>query len=147
MRKGVTREEVTYLAKSMALKFSFSGPPIGGAKSGIDFDPRDPRKHDVLRRWFRTVKPYLADCYGTGGDVNVDEQREVVPLCREMGLRHHQQGIMAGHLQIHGDAIDHAVESVRKGVCAAAPDAAILPDGNCLTVSDVITGSGVSEAT
>jgi hypothetical protein len=28
-----------YLAKTMELKFAFSGPPIGGAKSGIDFDP------------------------------------------------------------------------------------------------------------
>ena len=73
MRKGVTLEEVTYLAKTMELKFAFSGPPIGGAKSGIAFDPQDPRRNEVLRRWFEAIRPYLTSCYGTGGDVNVDE--------------------------------------------------------------------------
>jgi glutamate dehydrogenase/leucine dehydrogenase len=28
----------------MEVKFTVSGPAIGGAKSGIDFDPADPRK-------------------------------------------------------------------------------------------------------
>ncbi len=45
---GLTRDEVTFLAKAMELKFAFAGPPIGGAKSGIDFDPADPRKKEVL---------------------------------------------------------------------------------------------------
>src|SRR5688572_11979166 len=40
MRVGVTPAEVTYLAKTMELKFALAGPPIGGAKTGIDFDPR-----------------------------------------------------------------------------------------------------------
>jgi len=34
----------------MEVKFSVSGPAIGGAKSGIDFDPADARKNAVLRR-------------------------------------------------------------------------------------------------
>jgi glutamate dehydrogenase/leucine dehydrogenase len=36
--------EVLSLAKTMEVKFSVSGPAIGGAKSGINFDPNDPRK-------------------------------------------------------------------------------------------------------
>jgi glutamate dehydrogenase/leucine dehydrogenase len=28
----------------MEVKFTVSGPAIGGAKSGINFDPNDPRK-------------------------------------------------------------------------------------------------------
>jgi glutamate dehydrogenase/leucine dehydrogenase len=147
MRKGVTREEVTYLSKSMQMKFAFSGPPIGGAKSGIDFDPRDPRKHEVLRRWFQTVLPYLSTCYGTGGDVNIDQQREVVPLCREMGVRHPQQGIMAGHLSVHGEALDEAIEALHQGIREPVAEARIWEDGTCMSVSDVITGFGVVEAT
>ncbi|MFM8837035.1 MAG: Glu/Leu/Phe/Val dehydrogenase dimerization domain-containing protein, partial [Bacteroidota bacterium] len=53
MRKGLDRREVESLAKTMEIKFTVSGPAIGGAKSGIDFDPSDPRKEEVLRRWYK----------------------------------------------------------------------------------------------
>ena len=56
MHPDVTRDEVTFLAKAMELKFAYAGPPIGGAKSGIRFDPADPRKADVLRRWFAAIR-------------------------------------------------------------------------------------------
>ena len=49
MRLGVTKEEVLALAKTMEVKFSVAGPNIGGGKSGINFDPRDERKTDVLK--------------------------------------------------------------------------------------------------
>ncbi|MCA1750822.1 MAG: amino acid dehydrogenase, partial [Flavobacteriales bacterium] len=42
MRVGLDQREVESLAKTMEVKFSVSGPPIGGAKSGINFDPADP---------------------------------------------------------------------------------------------------------
>src|SRR5260370_26930617 len=44
MRPGATKQEAVFLAKTMELKFSVTGPPIGGAKSVIDFNPADPRK-------------------------------------------------------------------------------------------------------
>lgn len=44
MRKGLDQNEVLSLAKTMEVKFTVSGPAIGGAKSGINFDPKDPRK-------------------------------------------------------------------------------------------------------
>ena len=50
MRIGVTKNEVLSLAKTMEVKFAVAGPNIGGGKSGIDFDPKDPRKRDVLKR-------------------------------------------------------------------------------------------------
>src|SRR3954470_24155627 len=61
MHIGVSPREVTYLAKAMELKFALAGPPIGGAKSGIDFDNADPRKADVLERWYRVITPYLRE--------------------------------------------------------------------------------------
>ena len=48
----------------MEVKFTVSGPYIGGAKSGIDFDPSDPK--GVLERWYKAVTPLLKHYYGTG---------------------------------------------------------------------------------
>ena len=59
MRVGVTKNEVLSLAKTMEVKFSVAGPNIGGGKSGINFDPKDPRKKEVLKRWFNAAKPIL----------------------------------------------------------------------------------------
>ena len=42
MRKGLNKHEVVSLAKTMEVKFTVAGPAIGGAKSGINFDPKDP---------------------------------------------------------------------------------------------------------
>src|SRR3546814_163157 len=88
MRAGLDRNEVESLAKTMEVKFTVSGPPIGGAKSGINFDPADPRKAGVLERWYKVVTPLLKNYYGTGGDLNIDEVHEVIPKigrasCRE----------------------------------------------------------------
>ena len=47
MRKGLTESEVLSLAKTMEIKFTVAGPAIGGAKSGIDFDPNDPERRRV----------------------------------------------------------------------------------------------------
>ena len=77
MRKGLNKHEVISLAKTMEIKFTVAGPSIGGAKSGINFDPNDPRKKDVLRRWFQAIKPLLKNYYGTGGDLNIDEINEL----------------------------------------------------------------------
>jgi glutamate dehydrogenase/leucine dehydrogenase len=59
MRKGLNKHEVVSLAKTMEVKFTVAGPAIGGAKSGIDFDPSDPRKEGVLNRWYKAVRPLL----------------------------------------------------------------------------------------
>jgi glutamate dehydrogenase (NAD(P)+) len=145
MRRGVTREEVTYLAKAMQLKFAFSGPPIGGGKSGIDFDPADPRRDDVLRRWYRAIRPFLLTRYGTGGDVNVDEQRDVVPLCTELGIVHPQEGIVRGHLGLDGEAVARAFRCLLDGLHQpAGPDHGVR--GADLSVSDLVTGYGVVRA-
>ena len=53
MHTRVDRREVVSLAKTMEIKFTVSGPQIGGAKSGINFDPNDPPK----RRRFAQVVP------------------------------------------------------------------------------------------
>jgi glutamate dehydrogenase/leucine dehydrogenase len=142
MRAGLTRREVTYLAKTMELKFAYSGPPIGGAKSGIDFDPTDPRRDGVLGRWFGAVAPFLRACYGTGGDLNVDEVRDVIPCCLAAGVAHPQEGVVRGHL---GGAVTVPLVSLDRGVKAIVdPPHGVAGSG--LSVADMVTGYGLARS-
>ncbi len=143
MRPGCTRDEVVFLAKAMELKFSISGPAIGGAKAGIDFDPEDPRKREVLRRWFHAILPYLETRYSTAGDLNVDEVREVIPLCSELGVLHPQQGLARGHLGLTGEAMGVRLDAVRQGLGQVVDQELGLPDTR-QRVADLITGFGVA---
>lgn len=143
---AAVREEALFLAKTMEVKFRISGPDIGGAKSVLHFDPDDPRKHEVLARWFRAIGPYLRNHYGTGGDLNVDEIADVIPLIEEAaGVSHPQEGVVTGHLGLGGEARDRAIRNLRAGVSAPVP----LPDFPDLRpkLADLVTGYGVAVAT
>jgi glutamate dehydrogenase/leucine dehydrogenase len=78
MRKGLDMNEVLSLAKTMEVKFSVSGPAIGGAKSGINFDPNDQEKK-CFTTLVQSSISFIESYYGTGGDLNVDEIHEVIP--------------------------------------------------------------------
>ena len=145
MRAGVTPREVTYLAKTMELKFSVCGPAIGGGKNGIDFDPSDPRKLEVLERWYRMIRPYLREHYGTGGDLNVDEVSDVIPALKRLGIAHPQEGIVRGHLRAGEAQFADVIHTLDVGVKAAATGAYGV-DGLAVTVSDMITGYGVARS-
>jgi glutamate dehydrogenase (NAD(P)+) len=150
MRPGLNRREVESLAKTMEVKFTVAGPPIGGAKSGIDFDPADPRKEGVLRRWFTAAAPLLKAYYGTGGDLNVDEAAEVVPMTESNGLWHPQEGIVTGHFHAEGFDRIQRVGHLRAGVAKVVADPAFAPPAYAgatpPTVADLVTGWGVAES-
>ena len=147
MRKGLDRHEVESLAKTMEVKFSVSGPAIGGAKSGIDFDPADPRKHEVLQRWYKAVAPLLKTYYGTGGDLNVDEVHEVIPITESYGLWHPQEGVVNGHFDPTTSERIQKVGQLRMGVAKIVEDSRFTPDySRKYVVADLITGWGVAEA-
>ena len=147
MRKGLDMNEVLSLAKTMEVKFSVSGPAIGGAKSGINFDPNDPRKKGVLERWYKAVSPLLKNYYGTGGDLNVDEIHEVIPMTEACGVWHPQEGVFNGHFQpTEADKINR-IGQLRQGVIKVIENPNFSPDVNRkYTVADMITGYGVAEA-
>lgn len=147
MRKGLDMNEVLSLAKTMEVKFSVSGPAIGGAKSGINFDPADPRKEGVLQRWYKAVSPLLKSYYGTGGDLNVDEIHEVIPMTEECGVWHPQEGVFNGHFRpSEADKINR-IGQLRQGVVKVIENPSFSPDVNRkYTVADMITGYGVAEA-
>lgn len=147
MRKGLDKYEVTSLAKTMEVKFTVSGPAIGGAKSGINFDPHDPRKKGVLERWYNAVAPLLKNYYGTGGDLNVDEIHEVIPITEDSGVWHPQEGVFNGHFKpTEADKINR-IGQLRHGVIKVLEDENLSPSiHRKYTVADMITGYGVAEA-
>jgi glutamate dehydrogenase/leucine dehydrogenase len=147
MRPGLDRREVESLAKTMEVKFSVSGPAIGGAKSGIDFDPADPRKNDVLKRWYKAVTPLLKTYYGTGGDLNVDEVHEVIPITESYGLWHPQEGVVNGHFEPSDSERIQKVGQLRMGVAKVVEDPRYTPEpARKVLVADLITGWGVAES-
>jgi glutamate dehydrogenase/leucine dehydrogenase len=147
MRKGLDKNEVLSLAKTMEIKFTVSGPAIGGAKSGINFDPQDPRKKGVLERWYKAVSPLLKSYYGTGGDLNVDEIHEVIPMTEDCGVWHPQEGVFNGHFSpTEADKINR-IGQLRQGVIKVIENPLFSPDvSKKYTVADMITGYGVAEA-
>ena len=147
MRKGLDMNEVLSLAKTMEVKFTVSGPAIGGAKSGINFDPKDPRKKGVLERWYKAVSPLLKSYYGTGGDLNVDEIHEVIPITEDCGVWHPQEGVFEGHFRpTEADKINR-IGQLRQGVIKVIENPIYSPDvSRKYTVADMITGYGVAEA-
>lgn len=146
MRKGLDRREVESLAKTMEIKFTVAGPPIGGAKSGINFDPTDPRKQEVLQRWYKAAMPLLKNYYGTGGDLFVDEIHEVIPITSDLGLLHPQEGVVSGHFKSSGTDREERIHKLQVGVSLEVEDERYVPKGSKYRVADMITGYGVAES-
>jgi glutamate dehydrogenase/leucine dehydrogenase len=147
MRVGLDKREVESLAKTMEVKFTVAGPPIGGAKSGINFDPKDPRKEGVLRRWYAAVSPLLKHYYGTGGDLNVDEIHEVIPITEDCGVWHPQEGVFNGHFQPRESQKINRIGQLRYGVLKVIEDAKYTPEvSRKYVIADMITGYGVAES-
>lgn len=147
MRVGLDKREVESLAKTMEVKFTVAGPAIGGAKSGINFDPKDPRKKEVLKRWFAAVSPLLKTYYGTGGDLNIDEIHEVIPLTEEFGVWHPQEGVFNGHFRPNDSQKINRIGQLQRGVSKILENETYSPKiDNKYLVADMITGFGVAES-
>ncbi|MER6352718.1 Glu/Leu/Phe/Val dehydrogenase dimerization domain-containing protein [Streptomyces sp. NPDC001634] len=79
MRPGCTLEEVAGLARGMTMKealhYNPEGRyvPLGGAKGGIDCDPRAPEAYDVLVRYLRAMRPYIESFWTTGEDLGLTQ--------------------------------------------------------------------------
>lgn len=147
MRAGLDKREVESLAKTMEVKFTVSGPAIGGAKSGINFNPADPRKKGVLDRWYKAVIPLLKNYYGTGGDLNVDEIHEVIPITEKYGLLHPQEGVVNGHFNSDSVTREKQINNLKTGVSKIITDKNYSPDvTKKYLVADMITGWGVAQA-
>lgn len=146
MRYGCTLKEVCNLAKIMEIKFSISGPMIGGAKSGINYQPKDNHdKQSVLRRWFKFIEFELKNNYGTGGDYNVGQEKDVIPLLQELNIVHPQEGIVRGHLHFFKKNIqDEVIKQLYQGVRCSVEE--LFPEDKTVSIADVATGFSVIES-
>ncbi|MGW2858741.1 Glu/Leu/Phe/Val dehydrogenase dimerization domain-containing protein [Streptomyces sp. NPDC001205] len=79
MRPGCTQEEVAGLARGMTMKEALHYDPraryipLGGAKGGIDCDPRSPEAYGVLVRYLRAMRPYVESFWTTGEDLGLSQ--------------------------------------------------------------------------
>ncbi|MEU9750111.1 glutamate dehydrogenase [Streptomyces niveus] len=93
MRQGCSLDEVTGLARGMTMKEALhynDDPaaryiPLGGAKGGIDCDPRDPAAYGILVRYLRAVRPYIETVWTMGEDLGLT-QDVVDKAAAEAGL-------------------------------------------------------------
>lgn len=79
MREGCTLEEVAGLAEAMTRKEALNYTPgaryipLGGAKGGIDCDPRSSEAQGVLTRYLVAMGPYLERVWATGEDLGLTQ--------------------------------------------------------------------------
>ncbi|MBE1471941.1 Glu/Leu/Phe/Val dehydrogenase dimerization domain-containing protein [Kibdelosporangium phytohabitans] len=137
MRPGCTLSEVAGLASGMtakeALNYDPAGRyiPLGGAKGGIDFDPRDPAAVDVLRRYLTAVRPYIEQFWTMGEDLGL-RQDTIDEVLAELGVRSSIQ------------AIYPLVDDPAKARKRLADAFEISVDG--VALDELVGGCGVAEA-
>lgn len=132
MRAGCTLSEVEDLARGMAAKTATFDLPIGGAKGGIDFDPKDPRAIEVLERFCEAMRPWIDAHWVTAEDLGVP-QHLIDEIFEKLGLG------QSYHAAIRRAADPAAtLERVRDGLNAAVEGGFLL--------GDVIGGYGVAHA-
>ncbi|HXM57276.1 MAG TPA: Glu/Leu/Phe/Val dehydrogenase dimerization domain-containing protein [Candidatus Dormibacteraeota bacterium] len=98
MRAGCSLEEVSRLAATMSLKNGALGLPAGGAKAGVDLDPRDPEAVPLLTRFVRAMHPFWSTCVATGEDMGV-QQSVLNAIFSDLGLA----SSMRAALRMRGD--------------------------------------------
>ncbi|TDD83267.1 Glu/Leu/Phe/Val dehydrogenase [Saccharopolyspora karakumensis] len=131
MRAGCTMEEVEHLARGMARKTAVFELPVGGAKGGIDCDPKDPQAKGVLRRYLQAMRPWLDAHWVTAEDLGVP-QHLIDEAFEELGM--HQSYHAA--IRRAPDA-ERTLRRVRAGLNAPVPGGLLL--------GDVVGGYGVAQ--
>ncbi|MFD4368018.1 Glu/Leu/Phe/Val dehydrogenase [Rhodococcus sp. NPDC058521] len=131
MRKGCTMSEVEDLACGMSAKTATFDLPVGGAKGGIDFDPKDPRAVEVLTRFFDAMRPFLDRHWVTAEDLGVTQQL-IDDVFGYLGMR-----------QSYHAAIER---STNPNATADRVMAGLNAEARSGLLGDVIGGYGVAQA-
>ncbi len=132
MRPGCTLREVEDLAYAMSTKTAAFQLPVGGAKGGVDFDPKDERSDGVLLRYLEAMRPFLERTWVTAEDLGVS-QHVLDAKFAEAGM-----GPTSYHAQISRS--QNPDDTLRRVESAKADSTA---DG---LVCDLIGGYGVAQA-
>ncbi|WP_232665116.1 Glu/Leu/Phe/Val dehydrogenase dimerization domain-containing protein [Pseudonocardia sp. TRM90224] len=137
LRAGCTLDEVRGLAQGMARKEAIvydprdRYQPFGGAKGGIDVDPRDPEASAVLRRFIAAVRPVIREQWNTGEDFGV-RQELLDQIAAELGLESTVEAVFS--------RIEDAAEARTRLAAGFAVDV----DG--IGLADLVGGFGVAQA-
>jgi glutamate dehydrogenase (NAD(P)+) len=137
LRDGCTLDEVAGLARGMASKEALLYDPadryipLGGAKGGIDIDPRDPDARDVLRRFLTATLPIVREQWNTGEDFGL-RQQTLDEVAGELGLRSTIEPLFR-----RLDDAPAARERLRRAL-------AVTVDG--VALADLVGGCGVAAA-
>ncbi|CAM03144.1 glutamate dehydrogenase (NAD(P)+) [Saccharopolyspora erythraea NRRL 2338] len=132
MRAGCTMSEVEDLARGMARKTAVFNLPVGGAKGGIDCDPKDPEARGVLRRFVEAMRPWIDAHWVTAEDLGVP-QHLIDEVFAEVGL---QQSYHAAIRR--APDVGHTLRRIRAGLNAPVPGGLLL--------GDVVGGYGVAQS-
>jgi len=132
MRAGCTESEVADLAYGMALKTATFNLPVGGAKGGIDCDPKDPQARGVLERFVTAMRPWLDNSWVTAEDLGVP-QSLIDEVFAKLSLE------QSYHAAIRRSPNpERTLQRVHAGLNAPVPGGQLL--------GDVIGGYGVAQA-
>lgn len=137
MREGCTAEEVAGLARGMTMKEALHYDPrnryvpLGGAKGGIDCDPRSPEAYGVLVRYLRAMRPCIERFWTTGEDLGLTQDL-VDRAAAEAGL--------VSSIQAVYPLLDDEEEARRR----LADAFAVEVDG--IGLDELVGGCGVAEA-
>ena len=137
MRDGCTLDEVRGLAAAMSLKEGLHYRPdnryvpLGGAKGGIDCDPRDPDARGVLRRYLQGVRALLERHWTTGEDLGL-RQSMIDDVVSDLGLRSSIEAIYP--------LLDD------QAAAAERMQAAMRLDSDGIGLDELVGGLGVAEA-
>lgn len=132
MRAGCTLSEVEDLARGMSAKTATFDLPVGGAKGGIDCDPKDPDARGVLERFCAAMRPWLDAHWVTAEDLGVP-QHLIDEVFVTLGLQ------QSYHAAIRRSANPElTLQRVHAGLNAPVPGGFLL--------GDVVGGYGVAQA-
>ena len=132
MRVGCTESEVADLARAMALKTAVFELPVGGAKGGIDFDPKDPRAIGVLERFYSAMQPWLDGHWVTAPDLGVP-QSLLDDVFLRLGMDHSFHAAF-----LRSTDAQATLRRVQEGLHTVTEDGLLL--------AEVIGGYGVAQA-
>lgn len=132
MRAGCTESEVADLAYGMAMKTSTFNLPVGGAKGGIDCDPKDPDARGVLERFCTAMRPWIDGHWVTAEDLGVP-QHLIDDVFAGLGLEQSYHAAIK-----RSPNPDLTLQRVHAGLHAPVPGGLLL--------GDVIGGYGVAQA-
>ncbi len=130
MSPTVTIDEVAQLARTMTYKFAAMGVQVGGAKSGIVYDPRSPKKNEADASFGRLAMPLLSTVYTIGEDMGTNAEDVTI---------------------INGAAGVNPIEMAKKkakdrGVTLNLPENVELSKLGGESFEEIITGYGIAEA-